>query len=81
MPAVSLSKPQQALGRSSALPDLCCNNSMANYWAVIPFTLIYVHSPAGASYVPWNKKDGLQILCCTDGIRPVIFKVESLDDD
>ncbi|MEA5025363.1 MAG: TIGR04076 family protein [Desulfitobacterium hafniense] len=54
---------------------------MANYWAVIPFTLIYVHSPAGASYVPWNKKDGLQILCCTDGIRPVIFKVESLDDD
>ncbi len=35
---------------------------------------------AGASYDPWNKKDDLQILCCTDGIRPVIFKVESLDD-
>lgn len=34
---------------------------------------------AGASYTPWNKKDGLQILCCTDGIRPVAFKAEALD--
>ena len=34
---------------------------------------------AGASYAPWNKKDGQQILCCTDGIRPVIFKVEAID--
>lgn len=33
---------------------------------------------AGASYAPWNKKNGLQILCCTDGIRPVVFKVEAL---
>ena len=35
---------------------------------------------AGASYTPWNKKDGLQILCCTDGIRPVTFKLEALDE-
>lgn len=35
---------------------------------------------AGASYRPWNKQDGLQILCCTDGIRPVVFKVEALDE-
>lgn len=35
---------------------------------------------AGASYTPWNKKDGLQILCCTDGIRPVAFKIEALDE-
>lgn len=34
---------------------------------------------AGATYKPWNNKDGLQILCCTDGIRPVIFKVERID--
>lgn len=33
---------------------------------------------AGASYAPWNNRDGVQILCCTDGIRPVIFKVEAL---
>ncbi|HOQ07360.1 MAG TPA: TIGR04076 family protein [Clostridiales bacterium] len=35
---------------------------------------------AGASYTPWYNKEGLQILCCTDGIRPVIFAVEALDD-
>jgi uncharacterized repeat protein (TIGR04076 family) len=31
---------------------------------------------AGATYTPWYNKDGLQVLCCTDGIRPVIFAVE-----
>jgi len=35
---------------------------------------------AGASFKPWNKMDGLQILCCTDGIRPVIFKVEAINE-
>ena len=35
---------------------------------------------AGATYRPWNKQDGLQILCCIDGIRPVVFKVEALDE-
>ncbi len=34
----------------------------------------------GASYKPWYNKDGMQILCCTDGIRPVIFKVESINN-
>ena len=35
---------------------------------------------AGATYTPWNNKDGLTILCCTDGVRPVIFSVEAIDD-
>ena len=34
---------------------------------------------AGATYTPWNNKDGMTILCCTDGIRPVIFTVEAMD--
>lgn len=32
----------------------------------------------GATYKPWNNKGGLQILCCTDGIRPVIFSIEAI---
>ncbi len=32
----------------------------------------------GATYKPWNNKDGLQILCCTDGVRPVVFSVEAM---
>ena len=35
---------------------------------------------AGASYVPWNNQDGLQVLCCTDGIRPVVFLVEAVEE-
>ena len=35
---------------------------------------------AGATYVPWNNKDGFSILCCTDGVRPVVFSVEAMDD-
>lgn len=35
---------------------------------------------AGASYAPWNNRDGLQVLCCTDGIRPVVFLVEAVNE-
>lgn len=35
---------------------------------------------AGATYKPWNNQDGIQILCCTDGIRPVVFLLEALED-
>lgn len=33
---------------------------------------------AGATYTPWNNRDGQTIVCCTDGIRPVTFGVEAL---
>lgn len=35
---------------------------------------------AGATYTPWNNKEGMQILCCTDGIRPVVFSIEAIDE-
>ena len=35
---------------------------------------------AGASYAPWNNRDGLQVLCCTDGVRPVVFLVEAVEE-
>ena len=34
----------------------------------------------GATCAPWNNKDGLTILCCTDGVRPVVFSVEAIED-
>lgn len=36
---------------------------------------------AGGSYKPWNKEDGQQVLCCTDGIRPVIFALQALEEE
>jgi uncharacterized repeat protein (TIGR04076 family) len=35
---------------------------------------------AGATYKPWNNSDGQQILCCTDGVRPVVFSVEAIHE-
>ncbi len=35
---------------------------------------------AGATNVSWNNKDGMQILCCTDGVRPVVFSIEAVED-
>lgn len=32
---------------------------------------------AGSTFAPWNNSDGMRILCCTDGIRPVVFKIEA----
>lgn len=34
---------------------------------------------SGGTYRPWSKKDGQTIVCCTDGIRPVVFKVEAVE--
>lgn len=32
---------------------------------------------SGATYTPWSNKEKQTIVCCTDGIRPVVFKVEA----
>lgn len=35
----------------------------------------------GGNFSGWIKKDGTNIVCCTDGIRPVIFKLERFETD
>jgi uncharacterized repeat protein (TIGR04076 family) len=30
--------------------------------------------------LPWLKTPGVAIACCTDGLRPVSFKIERVDD-
>ena len=34
---------------------------------------------AGATFTPWHKRDGVSVVCCTDGIRPVTFLLEALE--
>lgn len=29
--------------------------------------------------IPWINKQGMAITCCTDGLMPVIFKIERID--
>ena len=33
----------------------------------------------GGSY-PWNAEPKVSIECCTDGLRPVVYKLERIED-
>lgn len=33
----------------------------------------------GGSFTPWMKDSGTIIMCCTDGIRPVVFEIRRID--
>lgn len=33
----------------------------------------------GASCAPWQKRAGVNVVCCTDGIRPVSFLLEAVE--
>ena len=58
---------------SAVMPEGFCP------WAWIDVYRSVSALSAGATYIPWNKKDNMQILCCTDGVRPVIFSIEAID--
>jgi uncharacterized repeat protein (TIGR04076 family) len=47
-------------------------------WAWIDIYRGVAALSAGASYAPWNNAEGMQILCCTDGVRPVVFRIEAV---
>ena len=59
---------------NAAMPDGFCP------WAWIDIYRSVSALAAGATFTPWNNKDNMQIYCCTDGIRPVVFAIEAVDD-
>jgi uncharacterized repeat protein (TIGR04076 family) len=47
-------------------------------WADIHKYILFVMG--GGSYnSPWVEQDGAAIACCTDGYRPVVFKIERIE--
>lgn len=34
---------------------------------------------SGGTFAPWNNRDGEQVVCCTDGIRPVVFLLQAVE--
>ncbi len=34
---------------------------------------------AGGSHTPWQKREGVNVVCCTDGVRPVTFLLEAVE--
>jgi uncharacterized repeat protein (TIGR04076 family) len=47
-------------------------------WAWIDVYRTVSALSSGATHKPWNNRDGQSILCCSDGIRPVIFEITAL---
>ena len=52
-------------------PDSFCSWA----WANIHRDLVGI---MGGSSFPWIKREGVAIICCTDGLRPVVFKIERI---
>ena len=46
-------------------------------WAWDDLARIVTHLQLGGSF-PWYEERGMALACCTDAIRPVIFKLEIL---
>lgn len=51
----------------------------AEAWACISH-YIYAALQGGALMKGWTKDERVLITCCNDGVRPVIFKLERIDD-
>lgn len=46
-------------------------------WAWIDIYRGVSEMESGATKVPWQKRHGTNVYCCTDGIRPVVFAIEA----
>jgi uncharacterized repeat protein (TIGR04076 family) len=40
----------------------------------------YLTLISGGDFSPWMKEDNTFIACCSDGVRPVFFKLERIND-
>lgn len=50
-------------------------------WAWIDIYRSVSAMSSGSTCKPWNNRDGQTIVCCTDGIRPVVFNVEAFGEN
>ena len=59
------------VGDDGGMPEGFCHWAWNDIYKVV-ISLMY-----GGNF-PWMKKKGTSISCCTDGLRPVIFKLERM---
>jgi uncharacterized repeat protein (TIGR04076 family) len=67
-----------AVGQEFIIDNHNCPEGFCN-WAFADIQRDLVHILYGGHY-PWIREKGVAISCCTDGLRPVIFKIERLND-
>ena len=49
-------------------------------WAWNDLHKVVLALNSGGGFAPFMKEDNQLISCCTDGIRPVFFKIERVED-
>lgn len=59
------------ISRGLEMPDGFCS------WAWADIHRDVAHLALGGDF-PWIKESGKMVSCCTDGLRPVIFKLERI---
>jgi len=59
------------ISKAMGIPEGFCS------WAWADIQRDVVHLALGGEF-PWMKKEGTMISCCTDGLRPVLFKLERI---
>jgi len=57
-------------------PDGLCDEA----WTAIGKYVFALSMGAEGFWKEWIDKPGMSINCCNDGIRPVIFKIESMEE-
>lgn len=67
-----------SVGQEFAVDSHSCPPEFCN-WAFADIQRDLVHVLYGG-YYPWMKEKGVAITCCTDGLRPVIFKIERVEE-
>ncbi len=66
------------LGQEFVVDSHNCPPDFCN-WAYADIQRDIFHTLYGG-YYPWMKEKGVAISCCTDGLRPVVFKLERIED-
>ena len=66
------------VGQEFVLDSPSCPPDFCN-WAYADIQRDIVHIFFGGDY-PWIKERGAALSCCTDGVRPVFFKLERIED-
>lgn len=47
-------------------------------WAWVDIYRSVAALSAGGTHTPWQNRDGVNIVCCLDGVRPVTFLLEAV---
>jgi uncharacterized repeat protein (TIGR04076 family) len=62
---------------STRMPDGFCSYAWIDLHRLV--LALMTGGNFGSSFFDWMKDDTSMIACCTDGIRPVIFKLERIE--